>query len=92
MNEKYLPIGTIVTLKGATKKIMIIGYLPMTKEDVVYDYSACIFPEGVISTEQTAVFNHNQIDKIFCIGFSDEEEKNFKTELNKKTSEVNNNG
>ena len=25
MNEKYLPIGTICTLKGKNKKVMIVG-------------------------------------------------------------------
>ena len=27
MNEKFLPIGTVVKLKGGTKKIMITSYL-----------------------------------------------------------------
>ena len=26
MKEKYLPIGTVVLLKGATKRLMITGY------------------------------------------------------------------
>ena len=52
MAEKYLPLGTVVTLQGATKRIMIIGYLPMTEKNVVFDYSACIYPEGLLSSEQ----------------------------------------
>ena len=31
MKEKYLPIGTVVTLNGGTKKVMIIGYCPPCK-------------------------------------------------------------
>ena len=31
MREKYLPIGTVVTLKGATKEIMVIGLVLFQK-------------------------------------------------------------
>ena len=32
MKEKYLPIGTVVTLQNAKKRIMIIGYCPVDNE------------------------------------------------------------
>lgn len=84
--EKYLPLGSVVLLKNATKRLMITGFYitPTDKPDEIYDYCGCLYPEGVISTEQTAVFNHDQIDKIYCIGFKDEEEIKFKEELNKR--------
>lgn len=79
MEEKFLPIGTVVLLKNATKEIMITGYLtvPNDNQDKVYDYSACLYPEGIITSEQTAVFNHDQIDQIISIGYENEECKNF---------------
>ena len=79
MKEKFLPIGTIVLLKNGTKKIMITGYLPVSKDanKTVYDYSACLFPEGIISVNQTAVFNHDQIVEVIQEGYSNQETEDF---------------
>lgn len=98
MKNKFLPIGTVVLLKNGSKKIMITGYLPSAKDKPgnVYDYSACLFPEGVISSEQTVVFNHDQINDIISEGYSNEETSNFLVALdellasNKKKAEQNN--
>ena len=77
MKEKYLPIGSVVTLKDATKKIMIIGYCPVEKErNQMYDYSACLYPEGVIDSNRILLFNHNQIATIHFIGLEDEKRNN----------------
>lgn len=74
MKEKYLPIGTVVNLKGATKKIMIIGYCPVENENhQMFDYSACLYPEGVIDSKKTLLFNHEQIEKIHFEGNNDAE-------------------
>ena len=78
--EKYLPIGTVLMLKDAKKRIMIIGYLPVSNKDgkkEVYDYAACLYPEGIISSDKTLLFNHDQIGKIYYIGNNDEETKQF---------------
>lgn len=82
-DEKFLPLGSVVLLKNATKRLMVTGFCVVPNDDKtkMYDYSGCLYPEGVISTEQIALFNHDQIDKIYVIGYSDEEEKNFKTKL-----------
>lgn len=81
--DKFLPLGSIVLLKGATKRLMITGFCvtPNDNKNVIYDYSGCLYPEGIISTDQVALFNHDQIDKIYMVGYSDEEEKEFKTKL-----------
>lgn len=86
---KFLPIGTVVLLKGAKKRLMITGFCSFdeAKKDKAYDYTGCLYPEGIISSKQMALFNHDQIDKIYHLGYQDEEEKSFKqalvTELNK---------
>ena len=83
MNEKYLPIGSVVLLKNATKRLMVTGFLVSSKEfpEKVFDYSGCLYPEGIITSEQTALFDHEQIEKIYATGFSDLEEKSFKAKL-----------
>ena len=84
MEEKYLPIGSVVLLKNGTKPVMITGYLPMpsdSSDTTMYDYSACMFPEGLLSSDQNAVFNHEQIDKFLFVGFKNEESMEFLNEV-----------
>lgn len=83
MEEKYLPIGTVVLLKGATKRIMICGFCchGTGENDKMFDYVGCLSPEGFISSDKNLLFNHDQIDKIINMGFIDEEEKEFKEKL-----------
>lgn len=83
MYDKYLPVGTVVLLKDATKKLMIIGFCSTGGEDTskVYDYSGCLYPEGLIDSKQVALFNHDQISKIYFMGYQSEEEKAFKVKL-----------
>ncbi len=73
--EKFLPIGTICDLKGAKKKVMIIGYLGTspTINNNVKDYIGCIFPEGIISSDKSLLFNHEDIERVYYIGFKDDE-------------------
>ena len=84
-NNKYLPIGSVIILKGGKKRVMITGFCAVDNNNVsqVYDYSGCLYPEGVISSDNVLLFNHEQIEKIFHMGLVDDEEKQFKEELNK---------
>lgn len=89
--EKYLPIGSVVMLKNGKKRVMITGYatIDFNKKDKVYDYSGCLYPEGVITTNQNLVFNHNDIEKIYCLGYSDDEQKEFGKKLKEFMTEEN---
>lgn len=80
---KFLPIGTVVLLKGAKKRLMITGFCSFDegKKDKAYDYTGCLYPEGIISSKQMALFNHSQIEKVYYLGLRDEEEKQFKQKL-----------
>lgn len=84
MREKFLPIGSVVLLKGGTKKAMITGFCSIAAEDKtkVYDYSGCTYPEGYLNSNQICLFDHDQIEEIYFIGYEDEEEKEFKISLN----------
>lgn len=96
IGEKYLPIGTVVMLKGASKRVMVTGFCAIKEKNKneIWDYIGCMYPEGILSLKQTILFNHEQIDKIYYIGLIDEEEENFKEDLKKmitETQEQNNN-
>lgn len=84
MKEKYLPIGTVVLLKGGKKRAMITGFCSVAQEnqDKIYDYSGCVYPEGYLSSNQVCLFDHNQIEKVYFEGFIDDEEIQFKEKLN----------
>ncbi len=90
MKEKYLPIGTVVLLKGGRKRAMITGFCSVAQEnqEKIYDYSGCVYPEGYLSSNQVCLFDHDQIDKIFFLGYEDEEEVAFKDKLNKIVASI----
>ncbi len=90
MEEKYLPIGTVVLLKEATKRVMITGYASISPDtgDKVFDYSGCIFPEGFFDYNQVCVFDHEQIDEVFYKGLEDDEEKEFMVNLKEEIERV----
>ena len=72
---EYYPLGTIVTISGGIKKIMIIARGVATKLDgktQAFDYGGCPYPEGMIE-DQLLFFNHEDIAKVAFEGFSDED-------------------
>ena len=48
--EKFLPNGSIVLLKGGTKKIVMYGRKQklMVKEPVMYDYIGCFIQKDTL--------------------------------------------
>ncbi len=91
MKERFLPIGTVVMLKGGTKEIMITSYCVFSKgfmkdkskEKEMFDYGACSYPEGILNSDIALAFNHNQIEKIIHMGYTN---ATFE-ELNRKVNE-----
>lgn len=83
MEEKYLPLGSVVMLKGGKKEIMITGYLTIPKDnrDVMYDYSACLYPEGELDSDQVLAFNITDIDKVIFRGYQSDAAKEYVSKL-----------
>ena len=92
MENNLLPIGSVVLLKDGKKKVMITGFYVMSEknQDVVYDYSACLYPEGILSSEQNFMFNHDKIVEICFMGYITDEEKEFKQNLKNAISQIEN--
>ena len=88
--NEYLPIGSVVLLKGAIRKAMIIGIIQSTKgEDGVineYDYIAVMFPEGFLNTETMFMFNHDQINDVIYRGYENPERDSFLQKLEKNVA------
>ena len=81
MINQLLPVGSVITLKGATKKLLIIGITVERQEDNrVYDYIAVPYPEGYIDGETMFLFFHKDIEEVNYIGFVDAESQTFRIE------------
>ena len=83
-----LPVGSVVKLEEANKKLMIIGILQKNGDGEIYDYLGCPYPEGFLDADNIFLFNHNDIEDISFIGYDDIERqlfiKNLEKELQKK--------
>lgn len=93
MKEKFLPIGSVLLLKGATKKVMITGYCSAIPEnpEKTYDYVGCLFPEGNLAGSDVVLFDHEQIGTIVHSGLVDEEFNTLNNEIKNALAEENTN-
>ena len=107
--ERFLPIGTVVLLKGGKKELMIMSYCIMPSgdvydkngkvevgEDAMFDYGGCVYPEGMLTSDQLFAFNHNQIEKVCYMGYVTDKQKDISKilvggleERNKRIAEQN---
>ena len=90
MLDKYLPLGTVVLLKDGKKRLMITGYCCTTPDNKTYDYTGCLFPEGVVTADKILMFNHDQIDRIFHLGLIDEQSEKINAYLKANFDKKNN--
>lgn len=74
-----LPLGSVVLMRDAKKKIMITGYSVTSpaSEDKIWDYIGCIWPEGIISLDKNLLFDHKDIQQVFYVGYVDDEQRRF---------------
>ena len=94
IGERFLPIGTVVLLKGGKKELMIISYCIIPAGEVydkngkvdvgetMFDYGGCVYPEGMITSDQLFAFNHDQIEKIVYKGYETDNQKEISKVLN----------
>ena len=93
--ERFLPLGSVVLLKGGKREIMIMsyciipsgeGYDKNGKVDLrgkVFDYGGCLYPEGMGTSDQLYGFNHDQIEKVCFTGYQTELQKDLSDRMNK---------
>ena len=61
-----LPPGSVVMLKGATRRLQIMGLVQANAETKkLYDYCAVPFPEGYAGPNRVIMFQHEDIDRIY---------------------------
>lgn len=83
--KEYYPIGSIVLLKGALKKAMIIGIIQNVTDKsgkiTEYDYIGVIYPEGYLNPQTLFMFNHDSITDVVFKGYENIERSNFINKL-----------
>lgn len=101
IGEKFLPIGTVVLLKGGKKELMIMGYciIPGNEaydkkgkvdvSDRVFDYGGCVYPEGMVTSNQLFAFDHSQIERVSFLGYETDSQKELSKLLKGARDEIN---
>lgn len=79
MFQNLLPIGSVVLLDGATKKLMITGIKPMLNNnpEEVYDYVGVTYPEGFVGGNSNFLFNEEDIVDVIFKGYDNPERTRF---------------
>ena len=92
MEKKYiLPIGSVVKLVGSDQKISIVGRGQLYNHEGIigyFDYSAILYPQGIISEKEFHFFNHEDIEEIIFEGYRDELEKAFAAKYDEEIAKV----
>jgi hypothetical protein len=79
--KELLPIGSVVKLKDATKRLMITGVIQTDIDGNDYDYIAVLYPEGNVTQETQFLFQHTDIEDIIFRGYEDDEREGFLNRL-----------
>ncbi|MEG1880305.1 MAG: DUF4176 domain-containing protein [Oscillospiraceae bacterium] len=80
---RYYPIGTVVTLRDGERPIMIYGRKQVQADtNSIWDYVACIYPEGNINDEFTVFFQQEEIENVLHMGYCCDEEEIVQELLN----------
>jgi len=90
MLNGLLPIGSVVLLNDSTKKVMIVGVCQrgVSNPDIIWDYVGVVFPEGFLAADKMFMFNNEQIQQIYAIGYQDGEQLLFKEKADKAMAEI----
>lgn len=75
----YLPIGSVVKLKGIGKRLVIVGIIQMEQgnTDTLHDYMGVPYPEGSLGPGMNFLFDHDKIEEVIFRGFEDDERRGF---------------
>ena len=80
---KYYPIGTVVLLEGGDRPLMIYGRKQIQESsDLIWDYVACLYPEGNLGEDYNIFFQDEEIDAVLFEGWSSEMDETMQKFIN----------
>lgn len=90
MFSGLLPIGSVVLLHESKKRVMIAGVCQRSAGDLekIWDYTGVLFPEGFLSADKMFMFNHDQIEQVFALGYQDSEQMAFKAKADELITKI----
>lgn len=74
--EELLPIGSVVKLRNAEKKVMIQGIM-LNVDEKYFDYAGVLYPEGFMGEGSQLAFQAEDIETLLFCGFIDAERQIF---------------
>lgn len=84
---ELLPVGSVVLLKEAQKKLVIMGIMQTKRlpdgQIRIYDYLGVPYPQGYVGSASGMLFNHEKIQEIFFTGYTDQEREIFTAAIQK---------
>lgn len=81
--RNLLPIGSVVLLKGAEKRLMIFGIRQTSSDNKrEFDYVGVLYPEGNMGENVRFMFDDDDIEEIVFRGYMDTERDEFLEKLN----------
>lgn len=82
MSKSYLPIGSVVTMQGAKRKLMIIGTGVRDKEtNKAYDYVAVPYPQGYLGAEAMFLCNQEDLQTLDFLGYVNAEHQMLQAKI-----------
>ena len=87
--NKYLPIGSVCSIKDFNMDVMIVGYC-FKKGNIKYDYIGVTHPAGLITEKNFVGFDIENIEKVLFKGYETEKSNSFIENLEKKLNEIGN--
>ena len=78
MWKGILPVGSVVLLKDSSRRLVVVGQCVSKAEGGrIYDYTGCLYPEGMTDPEKMYMFDHESIERVYHIGYMDEKSAEF---------------
>lgn len=78
---KWLSLGSVVSMKDARKRLMIVGRLQRGGDGSLFHYAGVYWPEGILSRDELYLFNQEDIGILWFMGFQEAEEFHFRKML-----------
>lgn len=73
---QYLPLGSVVVLKGGVQKVVIVArgmVVKITDTPMFFEYGGALYPQG-ITNDSIMYFNHEDVQKVIYEGYKDEDD------------------
>jgi hypothetical protein len=87
--RRWLPLGTVVLLAGASHPAMVTGRLRReARGQRAFEHSGCPWPEGNIAPSGSVPFDGDDICEVLHLGWSPRQEADFVTVLNSQAGRL----